>query len=326
MPTTIRWRDDFVVPGGETWSIDGVDVLGAYFNGSGPADSFNVYFYTDASGLPGTLVDSRMAQPYTNDASAIITLDSPVVLTEGTYWISVQARMDFPIGGQWGWTDRTVTSNTASVFQNPADGLGTGCPTWAAKTVCIPGSDPDTTFRLNGTIGSATTFCNGGADEIFCDGFESVYRDRADFLTQVAAGYFDNPFDDAVRGESVALNYSQGGFAYTVDSTTPDQLFNDTGVISTNFAIDSIVVTFTGDPVTAVGGNFWATDASLVPTGTEVVISLSDGTTEAYTSTGPSDFRGFTTTVPITSITIDASDTGSTYWSTMDNLVVGSGN
>src|SRR5882672_7732725 len=32
--------DDFVVPSGETWNIEEVDVLGAYFNGLGPADSF----------------------------------------------------------------------------------------------------------------------------------------------------------------------------------------------------------------------------------------------------------------------------------------------
>src|SRR5258705_10843659 len=34
--------DDFVVPGGETWNITGVDVAGEYTPGGGPAASFHV--------------------------------------------------------------------------------------------------------------------------------------------------------------------------------------------------------------------------------------------------------------------------------------------
>src|ERR1700730_17371084 len=39
--------DDFVVPAGQTWTINEVDVQGLYFNGPGPAASFNVFFYQD---------------------------------------------------------------------------------------------------------------------------------------------------------------------------------------------------------------------------------------------------------------------------------------
>ena len=48
--------DDFVVPSGQTWTITEVDVMGEY--SGGPAASFNVYFYQDSGGLPGTLVAS----------------------------------------------------------------------------------------------------------------------------------------------------------------------------------------------------------------------------------------------------------------------------
>lgn len=145
--------DDFVVPAGATWTISGVDVAGQYYNGTGPADSFNVYFYADAGGLPGTLVDSRLAQPYTNDANAIIALSTAIVLTEGTYWISVQARQDYDPNGQWGWSDRTATNNSPSAWQNPGGGFGF-CPAWTLKTACVTGADPDMAFRLNGTTGS----------------------------------------------------------------------------------------------------------------------------------------------------------------------------
>ena len=125
------------------------------------------------------------------------------------------------------------------------------------------------------------------------------------------------------------LNYTNGSFAYTVDASSPAPaggLYNDTGLISTNAAADSIVVTFTGAPVTAVGGNFWASDIAMQPTGTVVTILLSDGTTLAFTSTGPADFRGFTTALPITSITIDALDVPNPAWPTMDNLIIGTSN
>jgi hypothetical protein len=180
-----------------------------------------------------------------------------------------------------------------------------------------------------------TTSVAGVEDGIFCDGFEGgdgscdggggtpgVYTTREDFLENVSAGFFENDFSDTTSGPSPPLNYSQGGFAYTVSASTGD-LFNDPGLISTDQAADSIVVTFTGDPVTAIGGNFWATDIAVQPTGTDVTITLSDGTVETYTSTGPTDFRGFVTTVPITSITIDAPDVPNPFWPTMDNLIVG---
>ena len=58
--------DDFIVPGGQTWNISEVDVLGRYANGAGPANSFNVFIYQDSGGLPGTLVYSATDQPFTN--------------------------------------------------------------------------------------------------------------------------------------------------------------------------------------------------------------------------------------------------------------------
>ena len=152
---TDELADDFVVPGGQTWSVQTVDAQGVYFNGSGPALSFNVRFYNDSSGMPGSLVQSLLGQPFTvasNDFT--INLTSPVSLPAGHYWMSVQARMDFGVGGEWGWTDRTVTGNDAAMWQNPGGGFGV-CPTWTLKTTCIPtASGPDQVFSLSGTTGS----------------------------------------------------------------------------------------------------------------------------------------------------------------------------
>ncbi len=130
-----------MIPGGDTWSIDQVDVAGVYFNGTGPVNSVNVSFYSDASGLPGTQVATRpnLTVGDTN-GSFTIPIPSAVSLTAGHYWVSVQANMDFPVGGQWGWTDRTVQSNNEAAWQNPGGGFGI-CPTWGARgTTC--GIDP----------------------------------------------------------------------------------------------------------------------------------------------------------------------------------------
>ncbi len=153
-----------------------------------------------------------------------------------------------------------------------------------------------------------------------------VFTDSASFLGALSDSY-TNAFDDAVPGASPDLSYSSGGYSYTVSADGPvlGGLYNDTGLISTNNATDGILVTFTSGNVTAVGGNFWATDILVFPTGTDVTITLSDGTSESFVSTGPSDFRGFTSDIAIDSIFIDAIDdvTGTPYWATMDNLIVG---
>jgi len=151
--------DDFVVPGGQTWSVESVDADGVYFNGAGPAQNFNVFFYSDSGGLPGTLVASRIAMSYVQVASTFtVTLSPAVSLGAGTYWVSVQSRQDFTPFGQWGFTDRTVQSNSAAAWQNPGGGFGTPCTTWGQRggNCGIDPGVPDQVFRLNGTTGGGT--------------------------------------------------------------------------------------------------------------------------------------------------------------------------
>lgn len=150
--------DDFFVPGGQSWQVTEVYAQGLYFNGTGPANNFNVFFYQDSAGLPGALVSSRIAQPYVeSDGVFEVTLTVPVTLTSGIYWVSVQAHQPVDLNGQWGWTDRTVQVNSPAVWQNPAGGFGT-CPTWELRTIYVgdPGA-ADQMFRLIGTIGPPLT-------------------------------------------------------------------------------------------------------------------------------------------------------------------------
>jgi MYXO-CTERM domain-containing protein len=156
-------------------------------------------------------------------------------------------------------------------------------------------------------------------------GTATVFTDMASFMANVLPGSYTNDFATVPVGDAgPSLNFGPvNGFSYTISATNGGNLFNDPGIVSTNTATDALVVTFTGAAVTAVGGNFWASDILFLPTGTDITINLSDGTNVSYTSTGPNDFRGFISDVAITSMTIDAPEGLGNAWATMDNLTVG---
>ena len=121
--------DDLVVPAGQIWNISEVHVIGESSEPPAPPDSFHVFFYTDSTALPGTLVASRLANPYSGFGEFLITLTSPVTLPEGAYWVSVQAREDYSASGEWFWDNRSVISNSGAAWQNPGGGFGVGCLT-----------------------------------------------------------------------------------------------------------------------------------------------------------------------------------------------------
>jgi hypothetical protein len=149
--------DDFVIPAGEEWWISGVEVLGVYYNGTGPATSVNIWFYKDSLGHPGITADSIMnivPSAGLSTGSFIISFPVPdrVILSAGIYWLSVQCNMDFAAGGQWGWTEQ-LPSNLESNWQNPGGGFGTPCSTWDYRVatcgvVGTAGYD-DFSFRIN---------------------------------------------------------------------------------------------------------------------------------------------------------------------------------
>jgi N-acetylneuraminic acid mutarotase len=150
--------DDFVVPGGQTWNVQSIDADGLYFNGPGPANSWNVFIYTDSCGLPGTQIYSILNTTVTVSGTTFtVDLTPAAVLTAGTYWIEIQANMTFVPNGEWGWTDRSVQSNQGAAFRNPGGAFGCGTD-WVRKPVCVPTTGgPDQVYRINGTSGGGGT-------------------------------------------------------------------------------------------------------------------------------------------------------------------------
>jgi len=165
--------DDFVVPTGQKWNITQVDARGYYSWLHGPAESFNIFIYKDSGSLPGANVYTAIGQSYANNSGVFkIILGSPAVLGAGTYWVSVQARMDFITNGLWYWTNRTVQANSPAAWQNPGGGYPPPqicpafgcptpcptCPTWGIRQCCAStvAGQPDQMFRLIGTTQGAT--------------------------------------------------------------------------------------------------------------------------------------------------------------------------
>jgi hypothetical protein len=186
------------------------------------------------------------------------------------------------------------------------------------------------------------------ADFLFADGAEgrssgnvcrvsgatAIFTDRAAFLAALAARQTQNAFDDVAAGASGGLNYVDNGFEYLIYTQffSDGALYNGPGFVSTERVGDNIVVYFSGNPVTAVGGNFWPSDFFLRPTNGSIDLFLDDGTRETIESSGPDDFRGFITALPVGRLTIDAPDiakppdgTSPDRWPTLDNLVIGTG-
>jgi hypothetical protein len=71
--------DDFVVPGGETWTITEVDAMGLQIGVGGA--TFNVAFYTNGAGnLPDTQVYSTNKGTYTtNGTDWVITIPAAIL-------------------------------------------------------------------------------------------------------------------------------------------------------------------------------------------------------------------------------------------------------
>lgn len=163
--------DDFVVPDALLWTVHDISVFG-FFRGGITPESFNIYFYENGTDdRPGALVTSRPLQPYDGGVIpdgdvATIHLDSPVALHAGTYWVSVQARLD---GGQatnqWYWNVRNPAANLVAQWRNPAGALNPACTDWHDFADCLTIIGTDFMFELDG-------FATPDVDRIFCSGFE----------------------------------------------------------------------------------------------------------------------------------------------------------
>lgn len=147
-----RGADDFTLA--KTCHIKLVMVDGQYFAGSGPASSENVTFYRNMGGAVGGVISNQVNLKGEDDGAGNFTimLNSSVGLRPGTYWVSVQANLNFGTGGQWGWNTNSTQRGKPDVWRNKLDGFGFGCVRYTVTSACISnGQGPDFSFLLQGS-------------------------------------------------------------------------------------------------------------------------------------------------------------------------------
>lgn len=146
--------DDFTVPTGKVWIINSVFVDGHTSSSIYPT-SYNVTFYSNSgANLPNTVIRTENVILAAGSASPTLPLATPMVLTDGKYWISVQAVMNLTGGGQWFWSTYSEggTNGAPFAWTNPGNGFSTTCNTsWKTASVCLPTQLTDLQFALDGT-------------------------------------------------------------------------------------------------------------------------------------------------------------------------------
>ena len=152
--------DDFTVPTGETWSINFIDVLGSIdtYASTPDVDSVNIFIYaeSDTASIPGaTIVYSATnitTLNYKGDGDFLLTLPTTATLTEGTYWLCVQAVRDHANDGYWSWEGQASGANgTPFHYKNPELGYWYNAPDWTSgQTLVSYWSSFDMSFALYG--------------------------------------------------------------------------------------------------------------------------------------------------------------------------------
>ncbi len=161
--------DDFQVPAGQVWQPSAVRAPGFKIGTTAPT-AVNVKFYANSGTLPGAEFYSTAAQAAAGTAYPDFNLPikAAPVLGPGTYWLSIQARLDgvaFANPQQWFWRESSEGAGSPPAFKNPGDGFGASCLVFTVKSSCPlpnvppPGSSPHTapgqSFAIDGSSTAA---------------------------------------------------------------------------------------------------------------------------------------------------------------------------
>jgi hypothetical protein len=165
----------------------------------------------------------------------------------------------------------------------------------------------------------------------------TVYTNEATFTGAIQPGYYLEEFSNYANWGPITSPIHLGpnnGWQYDVSASWGNLWGLNTdggdGCVSTGWLDAVITITPTGtQQVYAIGGQFFATNWNGDMVAGAIHVELSDGTVQDYTSSATVyDFRGFTSTVPITSLSISVPGNPNTdqidgAYPTLDHLYVG---
>jgi hypothetical protein len=158
---------------------------------------------------------------------------------------------------------------------------------------------------------------------------QQFFTDRAVFLTNVRADYYEEKFDDWAPGEPLDGHQETwdapgaNGFSWTASAsgTGNGLLYSLSGALSTSSHDDRLVFQFSDSPVYAFGGDFCGTEYDGHPITAEIEFETDTGQLFSHTVSICS-FVGFVSNVPISKITIDSFGAQAS-WPAADNIITG---
>lgn len=171
--------DDFVVPSGEAWTLEGLTIPASQLSSSSVPAAGNIRIWSDdgdghpgvtlvcdGTGTPGTALNVE-ATWYGTAFDFQLILAASCMLPSGSYWLDYSfIATDTPPSYAYWFINTPVTGQPAQ-WQNPG-GAFRVCPTWDNLPTCFGSSvvaSGDWAFRILGTKSSLP-------DEVFFNGFD----------------------------------------------------------------------------------------------------------------------------------------------------------
>jgi hypothetical protein len=140
------------------------------------------------------------------------------------------------------------------------------------------------------------------------------------FLDAIEGGAYVETFN---RLDSSVEPSSFSGLGYSYNMSAPGGLYASSTDVGTNLPEETLTINFTGGTVSAVGGQFYATDINPDFLPEAITITLGDGSFVTYAPASKTSFVGFTSSMAITSLKVEFADVWLGRYATVDNLTVG---
>ena len=154
--------DDFA--NAEPWAIDTIVTRGGWgmYVNLANASAIHWYIYADGGGKPAGFpgdgnelwsislapTDGQVGLGVYEAEDVVLTLNTPINLPAGNWWLVYFASLEYGLYGQYGWSGTTdAVWGNAGMQANPGGGFGMGSDWWTNT------GGADNMFRLEGAIG-----------------------------------------------------------------------------------------------------------------------------------------------------------------------------
>lgn len=156
------------------------------------------------------------------------------------------------------------------------------------------------------------------------NGITQGYNNQTAYLNNVT-GHNSTIATNSLGGipNTNPINLTLGGTAVSMGA--PNGMYTTATFVGTNTATDALTITL-GPGVYGFAANIYATDFSDLVTTGDITVTYNTGFVDARTVTTDTEFFGYTSTTPITSVTITCANTVAPFkWPTIKNLSLATG-